>query len=123
MEHKQQLEENIQRLVDREPEAGKDPKLREQADFFTKLIAHHFPTADHRVEVRPLEPEEKRENFLDTNQVTVDFTGPTGERETFTVLSRDLTRDDDRGMEEIAYHLSDRLECQREMEEEEELEP
>ena len=117
-----QLEENIQRLVDREPEAGKDPKLREQADFFTTLIAHHFPTADHRVEVRPLEPEEQREDPLARNMVTVEFTGPTGSRETIITASRDLMRDDDPGMERIATYLYARFECQREMEEEEERE-
>ena len=117
-----QLEENIQRLVNREPEAGKDPKLREQADFFTTLIAHHFPTADHRVEVRPLEPEEQREDPLARNMVTVEFTGPSGSRETFVTSSRDLMRDDDPGMERIANYLYARFEHQLEIAEEEELE-
>jgi len=118
-----QLGENRERLADRAPQDAKETKRREEVDFLTGFITQHYPTVDPQVEVRPLEPEEKRGNPFPRNEVRIEFIGPTGSREAFTAYSNDLTRDDDRGMEEIAYHLSDRLECQREMEEEEELEP
>ena len=102
---------------------AKETKRREEVDFLTGFITQHYPTVDPQVEVRPLEPEEQRGHPFPRNEVRIEFIGPTGSREGFTAYSNDLTRDDDRGMEEIAYHLSDRLECQREMEEEEELEP
>ncbi len=100
----------------------REMRRQREAAFFTTVINQSFPTANPEVTVRRLELGEKRENFSDTNQVTVEFTGPDGDRETFTTSSRDLLRDDDPGMERIATYLYSRFECQLEMEEEEERE-
>ena len=91
----------------REPEAGQDPKLREQADFLIAMIHQSASTADPRVEIRPVEAEEKQENPFVENAVSVEFTGPRGSRETCTTYSGDLRRDDDLGAYEIATHIKD----------------
>ncbi len=118
-----QLGENRERLADREPQDAKETKRREEVDFLTGFITQHYPTVDPQVEVRPLlEADGLREIPSVENEVTVEFTGPTGERETFTVLSRDLTRDDDPGAENIANHLYERFEPQPVREEQDERE-
>ena len=71
------------------------------------MIHQSSSTADPRVEIRPLEAEEKQENPCVENAVTVEFTGPSGSRETCTTYSGDLRRDDDLGAYEIATHIND----------------
>ncbi len=101
----------------------REMRRQREAAFFTTVINQSFPTANPEVTVRRLELGEKRENFLDTNQVTVDFTGPDGDRKTFTTSSRDLMRDDDPGMERIAHHLHACFAPEQVREEEAEREP
>ncbi len=91
----------------------REMRRQKEAAFFTEVINHYYPTANPEVTVRRLDRGEERENTSDTNQVTVEFTGPSGDQETFTTSSRNLMRDDDPGRERIANYLFARLQYQR----------
>ena len=56
---------------------------------------------------------EARENPADRYRVTVEFTAPTGSRETFITSSRNVYRDDDPGIERLAERLHERFERQQ----------
>ncbi len=92
---------------------GQTKRRQEEAAFLTRLFGKQFPTADPSIEVKRLERGEAREDPADRYRVTVEFTAPTGSRETFITSSRNVYRDDDPGIERLAERLHERFERQQ----------